>query len=74
VAPSVIDALGGLLAHGTHIATETGWHGGDSERWLGEFRVRYDAVRARLQADLDELCSCAEASFRQITNAGGGLA
>jgi hypothetical protein len=74
VAPSVIDALGGLLAHGTHIATETGWHGGDSERWLGEFRTRYDAVRARLQGDLDELCSYAEASFRQITSAGGGLA
>jgi hypothetical protein len=73
VAPSVMDALGGLLAHGTHIATETGWHGGDSERWLGEFRVRYDAIRARVQGDLDELCSYAEASFRQITSAGGGL-
>jgi hypothetical protein len=73
VAPAVVDSLGGLLAHGTHIATETGWHGGASERWLAEFRGRYDAIRQRVQLDLDELCSFAESSFREISAAGGGV-
>jgi hypothetical protein len=72
VAPTVVDALGGLLTHGTHIATDTGWHGGDSERWLAEFRSRYEAIRNRVQADLDDLCNYAETSFREITSAGGG--
>jgi hypothetical protein len=72
VAPSVVEALGGLLAHGTYIATETGWHGGDSERWLAEFRGRYEAIRHRLQGDLEELCMFAESSFRGISSAGGG--
>jgi hypothetical protein len=74
VAPSVMEALAGLAAHGAHVATETGWHGGDSERWLAEFQTRYEFLRRRLQGDLDELCGFAEASFRQIASAGGGLA
>lgn len=73
VAPTVVDSLGGLIAQGTHIATETGWHGGDSERWLAEFRLRYESLRHRLELDLDELCAFAETSFRQITSAGGGM-
>ncbi|HEX7096719.1 MAG TPA: hypothetical protein VF183_12615 [Acidimicrobiales bacterium] len=73
IAPSVVDSLGGLIAHGTHIATETGWHGGDSERWLAEFRSRYESIRHRVEADLEELCTFAEQSFREITAAGGGL-
>src|SRR5690606_38138217 len=52
VAPTVVDSLGGLIAHGTHIATETGWHGGDSERWLAEFRLRYESIRHRIELDL----------------------
>ena len=72
-APAVLDSLGGLLTQGTHIATETGWHGGDSERWLGEFRGRYDAIRHRIELDLEELCSFAESSFREISAAGGGV-
>ena len=71
-APAVVDSLGGLLAQGTHIATETGWHGGDSERWLAEFRGRYEAIRHRVQVDLEELCHFAEASYREIASAGGG--
>lgn len=73
VAPTVVDSLGGLIAHGTHIATETGWHGGDSERWLAEFRLRYESIRHRIELDLEELCTFAETSFRQITSAGGGM-
>lgn len=73
VAPGVLDALGQMMTQGTHIAFETGWHGGDSERWLSDFQARYDGIRSRIQGDLDELCSFAEASFNQITNAGGGL-
>jgi hypothetical protein len=73
LAPQVMDALGGLMSQGTHIATETGWHGGDSERWLADFQTRYAAIRQRVQADLDELCTYAEGSYRQITAAGGGL-
>lgn len=73
VAPGVVDALGHLMAHGTHIALDTGWHGGDSERWLADFQVRYEAIRSRVQADLEELCTFAESSFAQITSAGGGL-
>jgi hypothetical protein len=73
VAPAVVDSLGGLIQHGTHIATETGWHGGDSERWLAEFRGRYEAIRNRVQVDLEELCTHAEMSFREITSAGGGI-
>ena len=72
VAPAVIDSLGGLLTQGVHIATETGWHGGSSERWLAEFRGRYEAIRHRVQVDLEELCTFAEASYREITSAGGG--
>jgi hypothetical protein len=72
VAPAVVDSLSGLLTQGTHIATDTGWHGGDSERWLAEFRGRYEAIRHRVQVDLEELCNYAEASFREITSAGGG--
>jgi hypothetical protein len=72
VAPAVIDSLGGLLSQGVHIATETGWHGGSSERWLAEFRGRYEAIRHRVQIDLEELCTFAEASYREITSAGGG--
>jgi hypothetical protein len=70
VAPAVVDSL---MQHGTHIATETGWHGGDSERWLAEFRGRYEAIRNRVQVDLEELCTHAEMSFREITSAGGGV-
>jgi hypothetical protein len=73
VAPGVIDALAQMMTQGTHIAFDTGWHGGDSERWLADFQARYDAIRSRVQGDLDELCSFAEASFNQITSAGGGL-
>jgi hypothetical protein len=73
IAPGVMDALAQLMTQGTHIAYETGWHGGDSERWLADFESRYVAIRARVQSDLDELCGFAEASFAQITNAGGGL-
>lgn len=73
IAPGVLDALGQMMTQGNHIAFETGWHGGDSERWLADFQARYDAIRSRVQGDLDELCSFAEASFSQITNAGGGL-
>ena len=72
VAPGVIDALSQMMTQGTHIAFDTGWHGGDSERWLADFQARYEAIRARVQGDLDELCSFAEASFTQITSAGGG--
>jgi hypothetical protein len=72
VAPAVIDSLGGLLSQGIHIATETGWHGGSSERWLAEFRGRYETMRHRVQLDLEELCTFAEASYREITTAGGG--
>jgi hypothetical protein len=73
VAPGVLDALGQLLVHGNHIALDTGWHGGDSERWHADFQARYDAIRVRVQHDLDDLCSFAETSFAQITSAGGGL-
>ena len=73
VAPVVLDALGGLMAQGRHVALETGWHGGDSERWLADFEARYRTLQQRLQGDLDELCTFAEVSFRQITAAGGGL-
>lgn len=73
VAPGVMDSLAQMMTQGTHIAFDTGWHGGDSERWLADFQARYDAIRSRVQGDLDELCSFAEASFNQITNAGGGL-
>jgi hypothetical protein len=72
VAPAVVDSLGGLLTQGIHIATETGWHGGASERWLADFRARYEAIRHRVQVDLEELCSYAETSFREIASAGGG--
>jgi hypothetical protein len=72
VAPHVVDSLTGLLSQGVHIATETGWHGGSSERWLAEFRVRYEQLRHRLQVDLEELCAFAEGSYREITSAGGG--
>jgi hypothetical protein len=71
-APAILDSLGGLLAQGVHIATETGWHGGSSERWLAEFRSRYDVIRHRVQVDLEELCAFAERSYREITSAGGG--
>ena len=73
VAPGVMDALAQMMTQGTHIAFDTGWHGGDSERWLADFQARYDAIRTRIQGDLDELCSFAESSFAQITSAGGGL-
>ncbi len=73
VAPGVMDALAQMMGQGTHIAFDTGWHGGDSERWLADFQARYEAIRVRVQADLDELCSFAETSFAQITSAGGGL-
>ncbi len=73
VAPGVMDALAQMMTQGSHIAFDTGWHGGDSERWLADFQARYDAIRSRVQGDLDELCSFAEASFAQITSAGGGL-
>lgn len=73
VAPGVLDALAQLMTQGHHVAFDTGWHGGDSERWLADFRARYDAIRARVDADLNELCSFAETSFAQITSAGGGL-
>jgi hypothetical protein len=73
VAPGVLDAVAQMMSQGTHIAFDTGWHGGDSERWLADFHARYDAIRSRVQADLDELCSFAETSFAQISSAGGGL-
>ena len=73
ISPAVMDALAQMMTQGTHIAFDTGWHGGDSERWLADFQARYEAIRARVQGDLDELCSFAEASFAQITSAGGGL-
>lgn len=73
VAPGVMDALAQMMSQGTHIAFDTGWHGGDSERWLADFQARYEAIRTRVQGDLDELCSFAETSFAQITSAGGGL-
>lgn len=73
VSPGVLDALAKLMAQGQHVAFDTGWHGGDSERWLADFQARYDAIRVRVDADLNDLCTFAETSFAQITSAGGGL-
>ncbi len=73
VSPGVMDALSQMMTQGTHIAFDTGWHGGDSERWLADFQSRYEAIRSRVQGDLEELCTFAESSYNQITSAGGGL-
>jgi len=73
VSPGVMDALSQMMTQGTHIAFDTGWHGGDSERWLADFQSRYESIRSRVQGDLEELCTFAESSFNQITSAGGGL-
>ncbi len=74
VREAILDGLRGVLAHGTHIATDTGWHGQASQAWYDDFVARYDAMAASTAAQLDELVSWATSTFTAITGAGGGMA
>ncbi len=73
VRQAILDGLAAVLAHGQHIATDTGWHGQASQAWLDDFAARHQTMASSTAAQLDELVSWAITTFGAITGAGGGM-
>ena len=73
VKPDFEAAFGSLRGFGTQIATETGWHGRDSEMWHDDFLAQVDGLQAGFAEQLTALERNARASYERIMAAGGNL-